>query len=101
MGNKNLAGKGAGAMTMLETIMAMVILAVVFAAVLPQFRNIQNSWASKQANAEALQNGRILLDHLHRNLSKAFSVTAVSNPSEVNGYIEFEANDGNTYLSVV
>jgi hypothetical protein len=70
-------------------------MAIVFSAVVPQFRVIQNSWDSKQAASETLQNARVLIDHLNRNLSKAVRITAVSGPSEINGYIEFEDNDAN------
>ncbi len=82
---------------MLEMVMALAIMAVVFAAVLPQFRNIQNSWASKQGAAEALQNGRILVGHMSLNLSKAVKIKAVSAPATTEGYIEFEANNAITY----
>jgi len=71
----------------------MAIMAIVFSAVVPQFRVIQNSWDSKQANAEILQNGRVLIDYLNRNLSTAVRIKAVSGPAETNGYIEFEDND--------
>ena len=73
----------------------MAIITIIFAAVLPQFRAIQNSWDSKQGSAEALQNGRVLINHLNRNLSKAVRITAVSDPSETHGYIEFQDNDAN------
>jgi len=83
------------ALTLVEILIAMALMAIVFSAVLPQFRVVQNSWDSKQANAEILQNGRVLIDHLNRNLSKAARITAVSGPSETNGYIEFEDNNVN------
>jgi type II secretory pathway pseudopilin PulG len=82
-------------MTLVETVLAMAIMAIIFAAVLPQFRAIQNSWDSKQAAAETLQNARVLIDHIHRNLSKAVRITDVSDSSETNGYIEFQSNDAN------
>ena len=59
------------AMTLLELILAMVMITIIFAAVLPQFAAIRNSWDSKQGSSEALQNGRVLMDHISRNLSKA------------------------------
>jgi type II secretory pathway pseudopilin PulG len=82
---------------MLEMIISLAMMAIIFAAILPQFRNIQNSWASKQSNAETLQNGRILISHLNQNLVKAVQITAVSDPCDTTGYIEFEGNDGTTY----
>jgi type II secretory pathway pseudopilin PulG len=82
------------ALTLAEMIIAMAIMAVVLAVVLPQFEAIRNSWNSKAGAAETLQNGRILTEHMYRNLSTAVKITAVSNSSETNGYIEFENNDG-------
>jgi hypothetical protein len=70
-------------------------MAIIFATILPQFRVIQNNWDSQTGAAETLQNGRVLIDHLNRNLSKAVRITAVSNSSETNGYIEFQDNDAN------
>jgi len=83
-------------LTLVEMLLALAIIGIVFAAILPQFRVIMGSWDSKQGVAEMLQNGRVLIDHLNRNLSKAVQITAVSDLSEVNGYIEFEDNDANT-----
>jgi len=85
------------ALTLVEMVIALAIMAVVFAAVLPQFRAIQNSWDSKAGAAEALQNGRVLMDHLYHNLSKAAQITAVSDSAETNGYIEFQDNAGATF----
>ena len=86
-----------GGLSLMEMLIAMAIMAVVFAAILPQFRNIQNSWASKQGVSEALQNGRVLIDHINRNLSRAERITAVSDPDVADGFIVFEVNDGFTY----
>ena len=98
IGQKGKRGiSGHDALTLLEMVIAMAIMAVVMAAILPQFRNIQNSWAVKQAGSEMLQNGRVLSDHIRNNLTKAVKITAVSNPSVTTGFIEFEASDGKTY----
>jgi type II secretory pathway pseudopilin PulG len=83
------------AMTLVEVLVAMALLLVVFAAVVPQIRAIQNSWASKRQNVEVIQNGRVLMDHITFNLTQAQKITAVSDSSQTNGYIEFEDNDGN------
>ncbi|MHC4533139.1 MAG: PilW family protein, partial [Planctomycetota bacterium] len=83
------------AMTLLETIIAMALMAIIFAALVPQFRLINNSWDSKVGASETLQNGRVLINHLNHNLSKASRITAVSDSSETNGYIEFIDNDAN------
>ena len=65
-------------MTLVEILISMAIMAVIFAAVVPQFRVIQNSWDSKVGASETLQNGRVLIDHLNRNLSKASRILEVS-----------------------
>jgi len=83
-------------MTLVEMLIAMALLLIVFAAIVPQIRAIQNSWASKRQNVEVIQNGRVLMDHITYNLTQAQKITVVSDSSETNGYIEFEDNDGNT-----
>ena len=88
--------RGRFGMTLVEILVAMGILVIVFAAVVPQIRTIQNSWGSKRKTVEAIQNGRVLMDHIAFNLTQANKVTAVSDSTEITGYIEFEDNDGNT-----
>jgi type II secretory pathway pseudopilin PulG len=84
------------AMTLVEMLITMTLLLVVFAAIVPQIRAIQNSWASKRQNVEVIQNGRVLMDHITFNLTQAQKITAVSDSSQTNGYIEFEDHHGNT-----
>jgi len=81
-------------LTILEMVLAMSITAIVFTAIAPQFHSIQNSWAAKQTTSRIIQNGRVLIDHLNRNLTKAVKVTTVTNSSETNGQIVFEDNNG-------
>jgi type II secretory pathway pseudopilin PulG len=84
-------------LTLVEMVIAMALMVIIFAAILPQFRAILNSWDSKAGNAETLQNGRILIDHLNRNLAKAVKITAVSGPNQTSGFIVFQDNDNNNY----
>jgi len=84
------------ALTFLEMVIALAMMAVVFAVIVPQIRNIRTGWDSKEGIAETLQNGRVLTDHLSRNLARAVRVTAVSEPNETTGFIEFEDNDEDT-----
>jgi len=84
------------ALTMLEVTIAIAIMVILFAILVPQLRTLQNSWDAKAGNSEILQNGRILKDHLQRNISSAVRITDVSGPEETNGYIEFQDNDANT-----
>ncbi len=82
------------AVTLLEMVIAMSMMAIVLASVFPLFAGIRKSWDTKQANTEILQNARVLADHFHRHLATAASITDVSPSSEDHGYIEFVANDG-------
>jgi type II secretory pathway pseudopilin PulG len=84
-------------MTIVEIIIAVSIMAIVFAAILPQFRNMYHSWDSQKQRGEVVQNARVLLDCLGRSLASAVRVTSVSLPDDQLGYIEFEKNDGNAY----
>jgi prepilin-type N-terminal cleavage/methylation domain-containing protein len=85
------------ALTLLEMIIAMAIMAIVFAVLVPQLKAIQNSWDTKAGKAEALQNGRILLDHLQRTLASARQISAVSSLDETDGFIQLSDNESNTY----
>ena len=85
------------ALTLIETVISLAIMAILFAVFVPHLRVIQNSWDSNANSAEALQNGRVLIDHLNRNLSKTARITAVSDSNTVNGYIEFTGNDANSF----
>ena len=84
-------------LTVVEIVIAVMIMAIVFAAILPQFRNMYLSWDSQNQRGEIVQNARILSDCLSRALTSAVRVTSVSGPDEAVGYIEFEKNDGVTY----
>jgi type II secretory pathway pseudopilin PulG len=92
---RNKKNRSTRALTLVEMVIAMAIMVIVFAVLLPQFTAIHNSWDTKAGAAEALQNGRILIDHLNQNLSGAVRIAAVSDPSQTNGYIEFIDNDAN------
>ncbi len=83
-------------MTILEVVIALAIMAIIFSTIVPIFRIIQNSWASNQGTSETIQNGRVLTDHITRNISKAVQITSVSESTDANGFIEFQDNDGNT-----
>jgi type II secretory pathway pseudopilin PulG len=89
------------AMTLLELVLAMTMITIVFAAILPEFSAISHNWDSKQGSAEALQNGRVLMDHISRNLSRAKRITSVSASSVTSGYIQFvDYNDFNDRYDV-
>jgi len=81
------------AMSLIEIIVALVVVVIIFAALVRQFRPpkpAQSSWTLKRANAEA----RSLMDNITSNLNQAAKITAVSGPDETLGYIEFLGNKG-------
>lgn len=85
------------ALTMMETVVSLVLIAIVFAAVIPQFGHIRNSWASRQGKLDTVQNGRTLTEFINRRLASAVKVLAVSDPSDTRGFIEYVAEDGKTF----
>lgn len=84
------------ALTFMEMVIAMAIISVIFASILPLFRNVQASWDIKRGSSEALQNGRAAMEHLNHNITESLEIIAVSSPSDTDGYIEFVDNDGTT-----
>ncbi len=84
-------------LTLIEMILALSIIVIIFSAIVPLFRIIDGSWESKKGSAEAIQNGRALIEHLNYQLSRAVRIMAVSDSTETTGYIQFEANDGNDF----
>ena len=48
---KNKKARCSRALSLVEMVIAMGIIVVIFAAILPQLRAIQNSWDSKKDNA--------------------------------------------------
>jgi len=88
-----LWGRG---VTLVEMVVAISLMTVALTAMVPLLRSIQNSWDSRQGAAEVLQNGRVLSDHLYRQLATAIQITDVSGDSDASGYIEFVDGDGVT-----
>lgn len=89
-------GKHNKAVTIAELIIAMAIMVIIMAAIMPQFRAIQNSWATSETLANITQNGRVLEEHMIRNISTAKQITSVSASDVTEGFITFENADGNS-----
>jgi type II secretory pathway pseudopilin PulG len=89
------------AVTVVEMVVAMSIMAIVLVAVLPLFAGIRNNWDTRQANTEIVQNARVLADHLHRTLATATEIAHVSPSAQETGFIEFAGNDGVLYRYAV
>ena len=82
--------------TLIELVVSVALMALVMGSVLPLISSLRNTWDSAQNNTDALQNSRVLIDHLNLNLAQAKKITAVSPSSQTLGYIEFEDNEGDT-----
>jgi len=80
--------------SLVEMMVAFAIIVIIFAAVVPQFRAIRNSWASAEAGAVIIQNGRVLAEHITRNLAAAKRIVAVSIAANPSGFITFNDNNG-------
>jgi type II secretory pathway pseudopilin PulG len=85
--------KNRTAFSLVELLLAFAIIVIVFAAVVPQFRAIRNSWAGAEAGATIIQNGRVLAEHLSRNISAAKYIDNVSADGEPKGDITFIDNN--------
>jgi len=83
--------------TILEVIISLAIIVAIMVAMLTQLKTINDSWASQQGGSEALQNGRVLVSHINRNLAKAARITDVSELDVTSGFIELKDNNGDTY----
>jgi len=88
---------GLKGLTLMEMVIAMAIITVIFASILPLFRNVQAGWDVRRGTSEALQNGFALSEHIKRNLTKATKIIDVSDPGDTNGYIEYHAEERFTY----
>ena len=84
------------ALTLLEMVIALSIVSILFAVIMPVFTNARNSWDSRQCSSQAIQNGRVLVDYLYSQLAKAVKITNVSGPFQADGFIEFEDASGKT-----
>jgi type II secretory pathway pseudopilin PulG len=85
--------KNKTAFSIIELLLAFAVIVIVFAAVVPQFRAIRNGWAGAEAGASVIQNGRVLAEHLSRNLSAAKYLDSVSADGDGKGYITFIDNN--------
>jgi type II secretory pathway pseudopilin PulG len=83
-------------MTLVETVIAVAMTVIIFLAIVPIFYAVRKGWDLKEADAEVLQSGRVLIDHISRTLSQAAEITEVGAPCTNQGHIVFIANDGNS-----
>jgi hypothetical protein len=90
MEKHNFIRRGRKAVTLVELLVAMALMVLIFTAIVPQFRAIRNSMASNEASATIIQNGRVLEEHINRNLSTAKQIVSVSASGTNLGFIIFK-----------
>ena len=90
----NCKGKGT---TLVELVVTISLMVVIMGTVLPLIRHANLVWDVYEDNAETLQNGRILLDHLSRHLAETARIESVSSAGNAMGYIQFTDYDDTTY----
>lgn len=76
-------------LTVLELTLAVSLMTVVVAVMAPLLHGVRRSWATREAAAESLANGRAFVHHFHHQVSQACGVTAVSDVATANGYLQF------------
>lgn len=101
MPQKNANNQSVKALTLVEMVVATSAMAVILVTMMPALAGIRNSWDTRRANDEIVQNARVLADHLQRHLSTAERITAVSGSGDENGTIEFVGADGGTWRYAV
>ncbi len=79
--------------TLVELLVAFTLIVIIFAAIVPQFKVIRDSWAVAEAGAAIIQNGRVLSEHITRNISAAKRIVSVSPDSQTSGFITFQDNN--------
>ncbi len=85
--------RGSEGTTLIELVVAVSIMVVVMSTVLSILAPARLAFETRVSAMEALQNGRVLMDTLTRELSVARQITAVSEADDATGYIEFTDND--------
>lgn len=80
--------------TLIELLVALAIMVVVTATLLPVLAAMRNHWGATMAASEITQNARVLFDHLHRELTQAQQVVALSAPDDPKGFLVFRDRSG-------
>jgi type II secretory pathway pseudopilin PulG len=79
--------------TLVELVIAVSMMVVVVAMMAPVLHGVQSSWRTKEGNSESLAQARAFMHHLHRQLSQAVRITAVSDSETSQGHIQFVTCD--------
>ncbi|MCF7974384.1 MAG: LamG domain-containing protein [Phycisphaerae bacterium] len=87
--------------TLVELVMAISMMAIILTTLIPLIRSVRLTWEASENNAERLQNGRILVDHLSLYLASAASIESVSSSGDVLGYLQFKDYEDTTFRYAV
>ncbi len=80
--------------TLMETVAALGISAILIAAIVPYIYALQAAWAYVGQGSDMVQNGRVGLEYMTRELSQIQSITSITPSSDVNGKIVFVNSKG-------
>ena len=81
--------------TLLEMILVVAIIGVIFIAIVPFFYTINQSWGVAERKSALLQNARIGLDKINRELKEAKSIVSVTTASDINGHLVYSDQSNN------
>ncbi len=79
--------------TLLEMILVVALIGGLMAAVTPVVRVVNMGWQTGERRIEVIQNARVAMDETVRGLRQARRVSAVSDPGDATGYLEFYDQD--------
>jgi prepilin-type N-terminal cleavage/methylation domain-containing protein len=80
--------------TLIELMVALAIMVLLMATLLPMFAALRRTWSVTIADAESTQKARVLFDHLHRQLTQAQQILALSDPEDPHGWLVFRDVSG-------
>ena len=80
--------------TLVELTIAVALMVVVVAFFAPILHAVQKSWAIRTGKNEALAQARAFMHHFHRRVSQASGVSAVSDPTATEGYLQLVQGEG-------
>lgn len=81
--------------TIVELLIVVAVMALLTAALSPLFRTSYQAWQIGDRRAEVIQNARLGMDKMSRELKQAKKITGVSSNTDSQGYITFLDYDGN------
>lgn len=87
-------GRGREGFTLVEMLLVVALMGGVMAALIPVLRAVSTGWQVGERRIEVVQNARVGLDKITRDMREMRRVSAVSAPGDGDGFIEFyDCND--------